>query len=137
MPFQPRLLNVQYSLTVVVLTEQMRLQYHQLLTRVRNTTLIQTDVDLISARSNERYEQTGSHIYYLTNCQQIESSACSQESKAKIILFPARPYPMGEGHALFDVDKLLELQDDSNVKIPGLLCRLLSTRLGIVNGARS
>jgi hypothetical protein len=97
---------------------------HQLLTRVV----------LITNRCRSNFspiEQTGSHILHIT----VNKLKALRVLKSHSL--PSTPYPMGEGHALFDVDTLLELQDDSNVRIPGLLCRLLFTRLGIVNGARS
>jgi hypothetical protein len=145
---------------VVVLTEQMRqqndLEYHQLLTRARNATLTQADVDLLNTRVvpqlETRPDRTNTCIVrtnklrHLINRQQIEIFARSRGQK--IILFPARHTrcKKARGTRNIDVDKLLELQDNSNVKSPGLLMYTkdmpaavlsnISTPLGIVNGAQ-
>ena len=89
------------------------------------------------------YEQTGSDMQL--NRLQIERFARSRGQK--IFIFPARHTRRKKAKRGRDlgVDKLLEMQDTSDVKGPGLLLYTkdmptavlsnVSTRLGIVNGA--
>jgi len=145
---------------VVVLDEQMRQQqdtaYHQLLKRARNAAITQADVDLLNTRVVTRLESRPDRINtcivrsnklrHLINRLQIERFAPSQGQK--IFIFPARHtrWKKAKGARNPDVDKLLEVQDRSDVKGPGLLMYTqnmptavlsnISTRLGIVNGAQ-
>ena len=145
---------------VVVLDEQMRQQqdveYYQLLKRVRNSTVTQADVDLLNSRVVTQLE---SHPNQLNPCivrtnklrhainrLQIERYARSQGQK--IFVFPARHTRRRKANGVrsLDIDKLLEVQDSSDVKGPGLLMYTkgmpaavlsnISTLLGIVNGAQ-
>src|SRR5579871_2826950 len=145
---------------VVVLDEQMRqrddVAYHKLLQRARNATITQADVDLLNTRVVTQLESRPDRINtcvvrtnklrHLINRLQIERFARSRGQK--IFIFPARHtrWKKAKGTRNLDVDKLLEVQDGSNVKGPGLLMYTqnmptamlanISTRLGIVNGAQ-
>jgi hypothetical protein len=145
---------------VVLLDEQMRQQhdttYHQLLQRARNATITQADVDLLNTRVVTQLESRPDRINtcivqtnklrHLINRLQIERFARSQGQK--IFIFPARHtrWKKAKGTRNVEVDRLLEVQDGSNVKGPGLLMYTptmpaavlsnISTRLGIVNGAQ-
>jgi hypothetical protein len=145
---------------MVVLDEQMRQQqdvgYHQLLKRVRNGTVTQADVNLLNTRVVTQLEPQPDQIYvcivrtnklrHAINRHQIERFAWSQ--KQKIVIFPARHTRRKKAKRArdLDIDKLLEVQDSSEVKGPGLLMYTdnmpivvlsnISTRLGIVNGAQ-
>ena len=144
---------------VVLLDEQMRQQhdaaYHNLLKHARNATITQTDVDLLNTRVVTQLESRPDRINtcvvrtnklrHLINRLQIENFARSRGQK--IFIFPARHtrWKKAKGTHNPDVDKLLEVQDSSDVKGPGLLIYTqnmptavlsnISTRLGIVNGA--
>jgi len=145
---------------VVILDEQMRQQhddtYYQLLKRARNGTITQADVDLLNTRVVKQLESRPDRINtcvvrtnklrHLINRLQIERFARSRGQK--IFIFPARHtrWKKARGTRNLDVDKLLEVQDGSNVKGPGLLLYTqnmpaavlsnISTRLGLVNGAQ-
>jgi hypothetical protein len=145
---------------VVLLDEQMRQQhdvgYHQLLKRARNATITQADVDLLNTRVVTQLESLPDRINtcivrtnklrHLINRLQIEKFARTRGQK--IFIFPARHmrWKKAKGLRNLEVDKLLEVQDSSNVKGPGLLMYTqnmptavlsnISTRLGIVNGAQ-
>jgi hypothetical protein len=85
-------------------------------------------------------------LRHLINRLQIETFARSR--RQKIFIFPARHtrWKKAKGTRNLDVDKLLEMQDGSNVKGPGLLLYTqnmpaavlsnISTHLGLVNGAQ-
>ena len=145
---------------VVLLDEQMRQQhdvtYHQLLGRARNGTITQMDVDLLNTRVVTKLESELDRINtcivrtnklrHLINRLQIDRFARTRVQK--IFIFPARHtrWKKANGMRNLDVDKLLEVQDSSNVKGPGLLMYThfmpsavlsnISTRLEIVNGAQ-
>jgi hypothetical protein len=145
---------------VVVLDEQMRQQqdtaYHQLLKRARDATITQADVDLLNTRVVTQLESRSDRINtcivrtnklrHLINRLQMERFA--QTRGQKIFVFPARHtrWKKAKGTRNPDVDALLEVQDSSNVKGPGLFMYTqdmptavlsnISTRLGIVNGAQ-
>ena len=145
---------------VVLLDEQMRQQhdaaYHNLLKHARNATITQTDVDLLNTRVVTQLESRPDRINtcivrtnklrHLINRLQMERFA--QARGQKIFVFPARHtrWKKAKGTRNPDVDALLEVQDSSNVKGPGLFMYTqdmptavlsnISTRLGIVNGAQ-
>src|SRR6266480_6175453 len=145
---------------VVLLDEQMRQQhdvgYYELLQRARNATITQADVDLLNTKVVTQLKSRPDRINtcivrtnklrHLINCLQIEKFARTRGQK--IFIFPARHsrWKKAKGMRNLEVDKLLEVQDGSNVKGPGLLmCTQnmptavlsnISTRLGIVNGAQ-
>ena len=85
-------------------------------------------------------------LRHLINRLHIERFARTRVQK--IFIFPARhtQWKKANGMRNLDVDKLLEMQDSSNVKGPGLLMYMqfiptavlsnISTRLEIVNGAQ-
>jgi hypothetical protein len=85
-------------------------------------------------------------LRHTINRLKIERFAQSQGQK--IFIFPARHTrrKKAKGARDLEVDRLLEVQDSSEVKGPGLLMYLqnmpigvlsnISTRLGIVNGAQ-
>jgi PIF1-like helicase len=145
---------------VILLDEQMRQQndvaYHQLLKRARNAMITQADVDLLNTRVVTDLESRPDRINtcivrtnklrHLINRLQIERFAPTRGQK--IFIFPARHtrWKKAKGTRNLEVDKLLEVQDSSNVKGPGLLMYTqnmptavlsnVSTRLEIVNGAQ-
>src|SRR5467141_3468143 len=143
---------------VMVLDEQMRQQqdveFHQLLKRARNGSITQADVDRLNTRVVSRLESQpdltfiirSNRLRHTLNRQQIESFARSRGQK--IFVFPARHTRRKRARGSRDlyVDKLLEIQDNSDIKGPGLLLYAqgmpamalsnISTRLGLVNGAR-
>ena len=145
---------------VVILDEQMRQQhdttYHQLLQRARNATITQSDVDVLNTRVVTELESRTDRINtcivrtnkfrHIINRLQIERFAQAQGQK--IFVFPARHtrWKKARGTRDLDVDKLLEVQDSSDVKGPGLLTYTknmptavlsnISTPLGIVNGSQ-
>jgi len=150
---------------VVVLDQQMRqqqdVQYHQLLQRARNGTLTQADVDLLNtrvvteldsqpdlfdARTAAAWIVRTNKLRHAINRVLIESFARSRGQK--ITVYPARHtrWKKAKGARDLDIDKLLEVQDSSDVKGPGLLLYTqdmpaavlsnISTPLGIVNGAQ-
>jgi hypothetical protein len=130
--------------------------YYQLLKRARNGTIMQADVDLLNTRVVTQLESRPDRINtcvvrtnklrHLINRLQIERFAQSQGQK--IFIFPARHtrWRKPQGMRNLNIDKLLEVQDGSNVKGPGLLLYTknmpaavssnISTRLGLVNGAQ-
>ena len=140
---------------VVVLDEQMRQQqdvdYHELLKRVRNAAVTQADVDLLNTRVVTKLDPDDTCIVrknrlrHAINRLQIERFARSRGQT--IYVFPAHHTRRRKARRWrdLDIDKLLELQDSSDVKAPGLLLYTqgmpmavlsnISTRLGIVNGA--
>ena len=85
-------------------------------------------------------------LRHLLNRQQIERFARSR--RQKIILYLARHTRLKKASKArnIDIDRLLELQDNSDVKSPGILMYTkdmpaailsnISTPLGIVNGAQ-
>jgi len=131
-------------------------EYHALLTRARNATLTEADVDMLNSRLIPRFESLpdrpntcivrANKLRFIINRQQYEPLARYQQQQ--IFLFPARHtrYKMASGTQNIDIDKLLELQDSSAVKSPGLFTYVknmpaailsnISTPLGIVNGAQ-
>ena len=144
----------------VVLDEQMRqqqdIEYHRLLTRVRNGSITQADVDWLNTKVvtplklqlhqfNTCAVRTNK-LRHAINRIQIERFARSRGQK--IFIFPARHtrWKKAKGARDIHVDKLLEVQDSSDVKGPGLLLYTqdmptavlsnISTRLGTVNGAQ-
>ena len=145
---------------VVLLDEQMRQQhdtaYHELLQRARNATITQADVDMLNTRVVTDLESSPDQINtcivrtnklrHLINRLQIKRFARSQGQK--IFIFPAHHarWRKPRGMRNVEVDKLLEVQDSSNVKGPGLLMYTqnmptavlsnISTPLGVVNGAQ-
>jgi hypothetical protein len=144
----------------IVLTEQMRQQddteYYNLLTRARNATLTEADIDTLNSRVISRFESLpdrpntcivrSNKLRFIINRQQYEPLA--QYQQQQIFLFPARHsrHKMVNRMKNIDIDKLLELQDSSTVKSPGLFTYVkdmpaailsnISTPLGIVNGAQ-
>ena len=143
---------------VIVLDEQMRQQqdveFHELLKRARNGCITQADVDRLNTRVISQLESLPDLIFivrsnrlrHTLNRLQIESFARSRG--LKIFVFPARHTRRKRARGSRDlyVDKLLEIQDKSDIKGPGLLLYAqgmpamalsnISTRLGLVNGAR-
>jgi PIF1-like helicase/Helitron helicase-like domain at N-terminus len=147
---------------VIILDEQMRQQqdpqYYQLLRRARNGSITQGDVDVLNTRVvsqlNSLPEEMTTCIVrknklrHTINRIQIERFARSQGQK--IFVFPARHTrrKKRKGQKVRDltIDELLELQDGSEAKGPGLLFYTknmptvvlmnISTPLGIVNGAQ-
>ena len=136
---------------VVVLTEQMRqqhdLEYRQLLKRARNGALTQADVDLLNIRVLPQLQTRpgrmntcivrSNKLRHLINRLQIENFARSRGQK--IILFPARHtrYRKAKRMRNIDVDKLLEIQDNSNIKSPGLLMYTKDMPAAILSNAAS
>jgi PIF1-like helicase len=144
---------------VVLLDEQMRQQsdpaYHALLKRARDGTLTQTDVDLLNTRVVTSLESRpdrvnkcvvrANKLRHLIIRQQIDTFARSRQQKA--IIFPGRHTRWRKANGGHDIpiDQILEIQDSSKVKGPGLLFYTkdmptavlsnISTPLGIVNGA--
>ena len=143
---------------VMVLDEQMRQQqdveFHQLLKRARNGSITQADVDLLNTRVISQLESQpdltfivrSNRLRHTLNRRQIEWFARSRGQK--IFVFPARHTRRRKTKGSRDlyVDKLLEIQDRTDIKGPGLLLYTqdmpamalsnISTRLGLVNGAR-
>ena len=143
---------------VMVLDEQMRQQqdveFHQLLKRARNGSITQADVDLLNTRVISQLESQpdltfivrSNRLRHTLNRRQIEWFARSRGQK--IFVFPARHTRRRKTKGSRDlyVDKLLEIQDRTDIKGPGLLLYTqdmpamalsnVSTRLGLVNGAR-
>jgi Helitron helicase-like domain at N-terminus/PIF1-like helicase len=146
---------------VVLLDEQMRQQddiaYHDFLSRTRNGTVSQSDVDMLNSRVigelEVRPDRTNTCIVrrnklrHQINRLQIERFARIRGQQ--VFIFPAhhaRWTKAGKAVRNINIDKLLEVQDDSKVKGPGLLLftkgmpaailRNISTPLGIVNGAQ-
>ena len=120
---------------VAVLDQQMRqqqdVQYHQLLQRARNGTLTQADVDLLNTRVvTELDSQPGlfdastavawivrtNKFRHAINHVLIKSFARSRGQKRTI--YPASPtrWKKAKGARDLDIDKLLEVQDGSDVK---------------------
>jgi len=130
--------------------------YHQLLGHARNGTITQMDVDLLNKRVVTELKSQPDRINtcivrtnklrYLINRLHIERFARTRVQK--IFIFPAHHTwrKKANGMCNLDVDKLLEMQDSSNVKGPGLLMYMqfmptavlsnISTRLETVNVAQ-
>ena len=145
---------------VVLLDEQMRQQndvaYHEFLSRVRNATVTQEDVDMLNSKVISELEARPDRINtcivrtnklrHLINRLQIERFARTRGQN--VFIFPAQHsrWKKVNGARDVDIDRLLEVQDSSSVKGPGLLLFTkdmpaailsnMSTPLGIVNGAQ-
>ena len=145
---------------VVLLDEQMRQQhdaaYHKLLQRARNATITQADVNLLNTKVVTHLESRPDRIntcIVRTNklrhvIIRLQIERFARIRSQKVFILPARHtrWKKAKGTRSLEVDKLLEVQDSSNVKGPGLLMYTqnmpaavlsnISTRLGIVNGAQ-
>ena len=125
---------------VAVLDQQMRqqqdVQYHQLLQRARNGTLTQADVDLLNTRVvTELDSQPGlfdastavawivrtNKFRHAINHVLIKSFARSRGQKRTIYPASHTRWKKAKGARDLDIDKLLEVQDGSDIKGPGLL----------------
>jgi hypothetical protein len=120
----------------------------------RGAAATQADVDLLNTRvvtqldSRDTCVVRKNKLRHAINRLQMERFARSR--RQKIFIFPARHTRRRKrrkagGSRDLDIDKLLEVQDSSDVKAPGLLLYTqdmpmavlsnISTHLGIVNGA--
>ena len=105
--------------------------YHALLKRARDGTLTQTDVDLLNTRVVTSLESRpdrvnkcvvrANKLRHLIIRQQIDTFARSRQQKT--IIFPGRHtrWRKANGGRDIPIDQILEIQDSSKVKGPGLL----------------